>query len=109
MKFIASLYFLAALLPELAVAHGGGLDTNGCHTNRKTGQYHCHRSGGAVLPRSVPEKRSRLELKEPCGTKYYCKEMDSCEEAIYYFVNCGLTRLDGDGDGIPCESICGSR
>lgn len=22
--------------------HGGGLDRNGCHHNRKTGDYHCH-------------------------------------------------------------------
>jgi hypothetical protein len=26
-----------------ALAHGGGLDKNGCHTNRKTGDRHCHR------------------------------------------------------------------
>ncbi|TAW32060.1 YHYH domain-containing protein [Rhizobium leguminosarum] len=25
-----------------ALAHGGGLDKNGCHTNHKTGDYHCH-------------------------------------------------------------------
>ncbi|MBY2934473.1 YHYH domain-containing protein [Rhizobium leguminosarum] len=25
-----------------AFAHGGGLDKNGCHTNHKTGDYHCH-------------------------------------------------------------------
>lgn len=30
-------------LPLLASAHGGGLDGNGGHTNRKTGEYHCHR------------------------------------------------------------------
>lgn len=23
-------------------AHGGGTDSNGCHYNRKTGEYHCH-------------------------------------------------------------------
>ena len=41
-----------------------------------------------------------------CGTKRYCKEMSSCEEAKYYLEHCGLTRLDGDGDGVPCESLC---
>lgn len=29
---------------SLAFAHGGGLDKNGCHNNRKTGEYHCHRA-----------------------------------------------------------------
>jgi endonuclease YncB( thermonuclease family) len=25
-----------------AFAHGGGLDARGCHTQRSTGEYHCH-------------------------------------------------------------------
>ena len=41
-----------------------------------------------------------------CGTKRYCKEMASCEEAMYYLEHCGLSRLDGDGDGVPCEALC---
>jgi hypothetical protein len=39
--------FLAAILAVLfansAFAHPGGLDSSGCHNNRKTGDYHCHR------------------------------------------------------------------
>jgi hypothetical protein len=27
----------------VALAHGGGLDANGCHVRRATGEYHCHR------------------------------------------------------------------
>ncbi len=41
-----------------------------------------------------------------CGSKRYCSEMKSCEEAKYYLEHCGLTRLDGDRDGVPCESLC---
>ena len=41
-----------------------------------------------------------------CGSKRYCKEMSSCEEARFYLEECGLSRLDGDEDGIPCESLC---
>jgi endonuclease YncB( thermonuclease family) len=40
-----------------------------------------------------------------CGPKRTCGPMDSCEEARRYLA-CGLTGLDGDGDGIPCESLC---
>nr|WP_232582230.1 YHYH domain-containing protein [Photobacterium phosphoreum] len=26
----------------MANAHSGGTNSNGCHTNHKTGVYHCH-------------------------------------------------------------------
>jgi endonuclease YncB( thermonuclease family) len=41
-----------------------------------------------------------------CGTKTYCREMRSCDEARFFLSQCGLTRLDGDGDGVPCEKLC---
>ena len=41
-----------------------------------------------------------------CGDKQYCKEMSSCAEAEFHLASCGLTKLDGDGDGTPCESLC---
>ncbi|MGD9806722.1 MAG: excalibur calcium-binding domain-containing protein [Hyphomicrobiaceae bacterium] len=27
-------------------------------------------------------------------------------EAKFYLQTCGLKRLDGDGDGIPCNALC---
>jgi endonuclease YncB( thermonuclease family) len=41
-----------------------------------------------------------------CGTKRYCREMDSCAEARFHFRACGRASLDGDGDGVPCERLC---
>lgn len=41
-----------------------------------------------------------------CGDKLSCKQMRSCEEARFYLRQCGLTRLDSNGDGVPCESLC---
>ncbi len=41
-----------------------------------------------------------------CGAKRTCSEMQSCAEALFYLEHCGLGRLDGDGDGAPCESRC---
>ena len=41
-----------------------------------------------------------------CGAKTYCREMASCEEAQFHLRQCGLVRLDGDGDDTPCESLC---
>ena len=39
-----------------------------------------------------------------CSGKVSCSEMTSCEEAKYYLANCPGVKIDGDGDGIPCES-----
>ena len=41
-----------------------------------------------------------------CGTKKYCGEMSSCEEAYYYLEKCELSRLDWNSDGVPCERLC---
>ena len=41
-----------------------------------------------------------------CGSKQYCKEMTSCAEAKFYLNECGLSRLDGNEDGVPCEALC---
>ncbi len=58
-------------------------------------------------------KRGKADLQLPqistsvqCGAKKYCREMTNCDEAKAYLSQCGLTRLDGDKDGVPCESIC---
>ena len=39
---------VTALSEPPVIAHGGGLDSEGCHTNSKTRQMHCHRSGGSA-------------------------------------------------------------
>jgi endonuclease YncB( thermonuclease family) len=44
-----------------------------------------------------------------CGAKRYCKQMTSCAEAKAYLWQCGVVSLDGDGDGVPCESLCRGR
>jgi micrococcal nuclease len=37
-----------ALIPATSWAHHGGLNSSGCHTNRTTGDYHCHSSTGGI-------------------------------------------------------------
>jgi hypothetical protein len=44
-----------------------------------------------------------------CEGKTRCSQMRSCEEAKYYLANCPDTQMDGDNDGMPCESQwCGN-
>ena len=52
------------------------------------------------------EELAVKNTNDACGNKHYCKEMVSCEEAKFYLKQCGLTHIDGDNDGIPCEKIC---
>lgn len=50
--------------------------------------------------------REGMNTPQQCGAKQYCKEMTSCEEARFYLEQCGLKRLDANGDGVPCEALC---
>ena len=36
-----------------------------------------------------------------------CGQMTSCAEAHHKLTVCGHTKRDRDGDGIPCEKLCG--
>jgi hypothetical protein len=64
-----------------AAAHPGGLDASGCHTNRKTGDYHCHRAGrgpasSVASPDVAPSgvvKKSRTGICHAPATTYYAQ------------------------------------
>ena len=55
--------------------------------------------------RTMPLMLASANIENGCGTKRYCKQMSSREEANYYLNQCGLTRLDRDGDGQACENL----
>lgn len=54
----------------------------------------------------APTARSSKSNGLQCGTRFRCGEMRSCEEAMFHMLQCGLNRLDGDNDGVPCEKLC---
>ena len=39
-----------------------------------------------------------------CEGKTRCREMRSCAEATFYLAHCPGVKIDGDNDGVPCES-----
>lgn len=41
-----------------------------------------------------------------CSCSRTCGQM-TCDEAYFQLQQCGCSARDGDGDGIPCESVCG--
>jgi endonuclease YncB( thermonuclease family) len=64
------------------------------------------RTASARVQEQAAAEKSKISVGLSCGTKRYCKEMTSCDEAKYYLTRCGLSLLDGDGDGVPCEVLC---
>jgi cold shock CspA family protein len=38
-----------------------------------------------------------------CDGRTYCSQMTSCKEAKYFLNSCPGVKMDGNGDGIPCE------
>lgn len=59
-------------IPMSAVAHGGGLDSSGCHTNRKTGDYHCHRSSNVAAQRSALPTKNEAGKRPPAQSDPTC-------------------------------------
>jgi hypothetical protein len=41
-RIITVVGVILALSSGFAIGHSGGTDAKGCHTNHKTGEYHCH-------------------------------------------------------------------
>jgi hypothetical protein len=45
-----------------------------------------------------------------CDGRVYCSQMTSCDEAEFFLANCPGVKMDGGGDGVPCErQWCGNR
>lgn len=38
-----------------------------------------------------------------CDGRQHCSQMRSYDEAVFFLRHCPNTKMDGDGDGIPCE------
>jgi hypothetical protein len=102
------LLVLALSSIQTASAHGGGLNAQGCHNNRKTGDYHCHRAAQPSPTRPAP---ASSVAQSPDGKP---------NAVLGSFPNCAAARaagaapvlrgepgygphLDRDNDGIGCE------
>ena len=64
----------------------------------------------STLPaQTLPVATHTASLAPACGSRKYCSQMSSCEEARHYLTQCGIRTLDADGDGAPCEKLCASQ
>ncbi len=97
--------FALLLVPGLSLGHSGGLNSEGCHNNRKTGDYHCHRTSGAASPQaarqSVAPSRS-VQTRQ--GAFANCAAARAAGAAPVRRGDPGYgPHLDRDNDGVGCE------
>lgn len=101
-----------------ANAHGGGLNADGCHNNRKTGDYHCHRSPAkspltesyASAQGLMPSKAGSQRGARNAAAFANCTEARAAGAAPVRIGEPGYgAHLDRDGDGIGCEPYRGRR
>lgn len=104
-----ALVMLAAIAGTVR-AHGGGLNAEGCHNDRRNGGYHCHRGTG------VPQK----PVADSYAPRDHLADDATPQNGSGAFRNCTAARaagmapvrrgdpgygshLDRDGDGVGCE------
>ena len=115
-------FLFLTLSPQLVESHGGGLDSFGCHHNRKLGGYHCHRgpmAGQAFFSKSEMIQalegskggRGKRKTFDPSsclgqGDRCNCSDFESQvqAQAILRSDPTDPNRLDRDRDGLACES-----
>lgn len=69
-------------------------------------RFHAEKSSETSMPENVEIPSTYQESKPSfrCDGRQYCSEMNSRAEAVFFIRNCPDTKMDGDHDGVPCES-----
>lgn len=66
------------------------------------------RTSTEVPPPATPSHTAASSLSAPptarCDGRTYCSQMRSCADATWVLRNCPGTEMDGDHDGVPCET-----
>ena len=116
MKLIGLMLLVLPAMAGNDWAHGGGLNKEGCHNDRKNGGYHCHRGSTPA-----PVERRYQPANQLAPANYAAPARSPGGRA---FANCSEARaagaapvrrgepgygahLDRDNDGIGCEPYRG--
>lgn len=68
----------------------------------------CLMSSSGIAAATEPDTNpssTHVARSVPCSAT--CGRVSSCREAVYLWCVCNYRRADGDGDGVPCERVCG--
>ena len=97
---------VVAASATLVFAHGGGLNADGCHNERRTGGYHCHRPQTRTRP--VPTPRPTPRPRAAAGTYLQCEAVPTrhlrpdTQGRVAVLRHLVPTQPDNDRDGFAC-------
>ena len=100
MKYVIAAGLIALNTASSAMAHGGGLNRNGCHNDHSNGSYHCHHEQDNGLDRNAEQFLGALFIlgmiaaaNNQCTTEWqvmgettthiYVAEVNTCNGNIY--------------------------
>lgn len=90
-------------LSEKSKQHAMKLPEPTLHSDNGSKNVNTQRSMQNQLNQIQPTITTNVQ---ECKGKKYCREMNGCAEAMFYLKHCGVTTIDGDNDGKPCEKLC---
>ena len=103
--WLAGIALASAIGASEAIAHGGGLNAQGCHNNRTTGDYHCHNNGSSKEKKNSSSMTIKVAPKNN-ASKEDMVVIDSCYDGDT------CTTTDGEKIRLACidtPELRGSR
>jgi len=109
-----TLAIMLLLMSNIAFAHSGKTNSEGCHMNSSIGEYHCHNNDKEDEAKINSKTEARTEARgvyDCSSNTYNCSDFSRHEDAQNAYGYCmesagkDVHDLDRDNDGIACEDL----
>lgn len=94
---------LLALAAAGTVAYGWHLQSNRPRVEVPSSPLPATRGGHWDFSDAPSRPSTTSASNFRCDGRTHCSQMTSCAEATYFLQNCPGVKMDGNGDGVPCE------
>lgn len=94
---------LLALAAAGTVAYGWHLQSNRPRVEVPPSPLPATRGGNWDFSDAPSRPSTTSASNFRCDGRTHCSQMTSCAEATYFLQNCPGVKMDGNGDGVPCE------
>jgi hypothetical protein len=99
---LASTALLFLFAGSSAWGHGGGLNADGCHNERRTGGYHCHRSG--YTP-AAPSTGGSLGLYRTTPSPQSSRDTVIAAQTLLNHLRCDAGVADGSAGALTGAAV----